>query len=110
MKNKVVIKSKKDVHKWIEISNLFAKSLCEYNIALNQYDKLTQYERYSIKRQFQKCDEVRRNKIPSGEGDDWIIGIMVDAHLLANDYNVDPLTIVMCMNPLSKPNEKILVK
>lgn len=110
MKNKVVIKSKKDVHKWIEISNLLAKSLCEYNMALSQYNKLTQHERYSIKRQFQKCDEVRRKKIPSGEGDDWIIGIMVDAHLLASEYNVDPLTIVMCVNPISKSNEKIILK
>lgn len=110
MKNKVVIKSTKDVHKWIEISNLFAKSLCEYNIALNQYNKLTQYERCNIKRQFQKCDEVRRKKIPSGEGDDWMIGIMVDAHLLADEYKVDPLTIVMCVNPISKSNEKIIIK
>jgi len=110
MRNKVVIKSKKEVHKWIEISNLFAKSLCEHNVALNQYNKLSQIERCNIKREFQKCDEIRRKKIPTGDGDEWLIGIMVDAHLLANEFGVDPLTIVMCVNSISKPNEKVISK
>ena len=110
MKTKVVIKSKSDVHKWIETSNLFAKSLCEYNMVLRQYNELTLNERCSIRRQFQKCDEIRRKKIPSGEGDDWLIGVMVDAHLLADEYSVDPLTVVMCSNPISKPYEIIVLK
>ncbi len=110
MKNKIVVKSRKDVDAWIGICNSFAKSMSEYDVALRQYNRLTHIERYTVKRKFKECDEIRRKKIPSGEGDAWITGVMVDAHLLANDYNVDPLTIVMCMNPLSKPNEKILVK
>lgn len=110
MKNKIVVKSRKEVYTWLDICNSFAKSLSEYDVALRQYNRLTSIERHTVKRKFQECDEIRRKKIPSGDGEAWITGIMVDAHLLANDYNVDPLTIVMCMNPLSKPNEKILVK
>lgn len=110
MKNKVVVKSKKDITNWINVCNLFAKSLCDYSVALKQYNQLTHSERHSIKVKFHECDKIRQKKIPSGEGEDWLLGIMVDAHLLANDYNIDPLTVIMCIKPLSKSNEKILVK
>ena len=35
---------------------------------------------------------------------------MVDANILACEYDVDPLTVVLCINPICRPNEKIMVR
>ena len=32
---------------------------------------------------------------------------MVDAHIIATEFDVDPLTAVMCVDPICKVNEKI---
>lgn len=111
MKQKYVFKSKSDFHKWIKIANLFAKSLCPTKIVLEQYNKLSATQRTAIKKQFSECDDIRRKKIPKEEDPSaWEIGIMVDAHIIACEYNVDPLTAILCVNPICKPNEKIVVR
>lgn len=111
MKNKVLIKSKADFTKWVSISNLLAKSLIPYKDALNQFNALSSTQRINIKKAFDKCDKIRRIKIPKGEDDSaWEISIMVDAHIIATEYNIDPLTAMMCVAPICKPNERIYIK
>jgi hypothetical protein len=111
MKNKYVIKSKVDSNKWIDICNLFAKSLCPRNKILEQYNNLNKSQRIKIKKLFADCDDIRRKKIPKGEEDEaWIIGIMVDANIIACEYDIDPLTAVLCINPICRADEKIIVK
>ncbi len=110
MKIKVSIKNKKDISKWINVCNLMAKSMCDYKIAISQFNALSPSDRITIKKRFNECDEVRKTKIPNTEQDAWIIGIMVDAHIIAYDYDIDPLTVLFCVNPICKPNEKLIVK
>lgn len=110
MKVKISIKSKKDVVKWIELSNLMAKSMCDYETVISQFNTLSPSDKLIIKKRFNDCDEVRKTKIPKTEHDAWLIGIMVDAHIIAYEYNIDPLTVLLCVNPICKPNEKLIVK
>ena len=50
-------------------------------------------------------------RIPEGEIDAaWEISVMVDAHIIATEYNIDPLTVIMCLNPICRSDEKIIVK
>ncbi len=35
---------------------------------------------------------------------------MVDAHIVATEFDIDPLTVVMCINPPCKLNERVYVK
>ena len=49
-------------------------------------------------------------KITNTEIDDWIIGTMVDAHIIATEYEIDPLTVILCTNPICKTNEKIILR
>lgn len=63
------------------------------------------------KKQFLEYEDIRRKKIPKEENTyAWEIGIMVDANILACEYDVDPLTVVLCINPICRPNEKIMVR
>lgn len=111
MKNKIVFKSQTDFVKWVTISNLFAKSRIMPMVALKQFNSLNASQRTSIKRAFEEYDQKRRIKIPKGEIDSaWEISVMVDAHIIATEYNIDPLTVVMCLNSPCRSNERIVVK
>ena len=105
MKNKIVFKSQKDFVKWVTVSNMFAKS------RIMQFNSLKANQRTNIKKAFEEYDQKRRIKIPKGEIDSaWTISVMVDAHIIATEYNVDPLTVIMCLNSPCKINERIVIK
>ena len=110
MKAKYVFKQKAVVEKWIQTNNMFAKSLCPNIEAIKQFNNLTSVQRIEIKKRFDQCDEVRRKKIPTEESTEWIIGIMVDAHIIACKYDIDPLTAILCVNPICRPIERIIVR
>ena len=111
MKNKIVFKSQKDFVKWVTVSNMFAKSRIMPMVALKQFNSLEANQRTNIKKAFEEYDQKRRIKIPKGEIDSaWTISVMVDAHIIATEYNVDPLTVIMCLNPHCKINERIVIK
>lgn len=96
---------------WIAASNLLAKSRILPKTALVQFNQLNAQQRAKIKAAFDECDKVRRIKITTGETESaWKISIMVDAHIIATENNIDPLTAVMCINPLCRNSERILSK
>lgn len=109
MKAKYVFISKKEFQKWINTGNQLAKSLCPTAEVLKQYNCLTAQQRISIRKQFSECDNIRKIQVKDDRSA-WLLGIMVDAHIIACEYNIDPLTAVLCISPLCKPNEKIVVK
>ena len=88
MKNKIVFKSQKDFVKWVTVSNMFAKSRIMPMVALKQFNSLKANQRTNIKKAFEEYDQKRRIKIPKGEIDSaWTISVMVDAHIIATEYN-----------------------
>lgn len=109
MKAKIKLISKSELQKWIQISNLFAKSLISPIDALRQFNSLDVTARSAVKREFASYDDVRRKKIPKDEAA-WEMSVMVDAHIVATEFDIDPLTVVMCINPPCKLNERVYVK
>lgn len=110
MKNRIVIKSKSEFNKWLDTANLLAKSMCSYEEVLKQFNNLSSRERIEIQKQLNMCDEVRKTKIPTTDHEAWIIGIMVDAHIIGTQYDIDPLTVLSCMCPICKPNERVFIR
>lgn len=111
MKNKYKIISKIDCEKWINVSNLLAKSLIDHNEALRQFNTLSTNKRVTIQKTFQEYDNIRRKKIPTNEVENaWEISVMVDAHIIATENDIDPLTVIMCINAPCKVNEHLLLK
>ena len=111
-KNKVVIKNRKEVLKWIETVNMIARSLLSNREALNGFNSISESNRIRIRDKCKKYDEVRRKKIPERDvnKDTWSISVMVDAHIIATEYGIDPLVVLMCVAPLCKDNEVIFYK
>ena len=94
MKYKII--SKRDCEKWINASNLLARSLINYSEALRQFNSLPANVRLNIKKTFQEYDNIRRRRIPACEADNaWEISVMVDAHIIATENNIDPLTAII---------------
>ncbi|MGN1155494.1 MAG: hypothetical protein ACI4TK_04895 [Agathobacter sp.] len=116
MKNKVAIKPKAEFAKWITISNLFTKSRISPQEALSQFNSLNATQRIGIKKSFQRYDEfcrstLSREKLPQDELKNiWETFEMVNAHIIATEYGIDPLTVVMCANPICKNNERIILR
>ena len=109
MKYKII--SKSDCKKWINVSNLLAKSLINYSEALRQFNSLSANVRFNIKKTFQEYDNIRRRKIPACEADNaWEISFMVDAHIIATENNIDPLTAIMCISAPCKVSEHLIIK
>lgn len=111
MKNKFKKLAKSDAKKWVEVSNLFAKSLINSDEAIREFNSLSANTRTKIRTAFKEYDNLRRQKIPAGEMDSaWEISVMVDAHILATENDTDPLTIIMCLSAPCKNNEQISIK
>ena len=110
MKSKIAIKTRKVFNDWLDIGNLFAKSLCDREEILRQFNALSETDRIKIKKRLDDCDIIRRTKITNTEIEDWTIGIMVDAHIIATEYEIDPLTVILCTKPICKNNEKIILR
>ena len=110
MKIKYVTKSRTEFEKWCNTGNLFAKSLCPHSKILKEYNELTPVQRNEIKKLFATYDQLRAKKIPKEDTDAWLIGIMVDANIIACEYDIDPMTVVLCINPICRPTERIVIK
>jgi hypothetical protein len=111
MKYKVILKPMSQVHDWISASNRLAKSLISNSEALNQFNALGAPQRIGIKKAFFEYGLIRKNKIPAGETSNaWELSVMVDTHIIATEYNIDPLTAIVCVSPLCKPNERVYPK
>ena len=116
MKNKIVIKPKAEFVKWITISNLFAKSRISPQEALNQFNALNATQRIEIKKSFQRYDELcqstlSQDNLPKDELEQaWEVFEMVNTHIIATEYDIDPLTVVMCAHPICRNNERIVFR
>lgn len=111
MKNKVVFISQGDFLKWTAISNMFAKSRIKPMAALKQFNSLSAKQRIDIKKTSEEYDQKRRMIIPKDENSlAWEISVMVDAHIIATEYDIDPLTVMMCIDPPCKNDKRVIVK
>jgi len=114
--NKVVIKPKAEFERWVTISNLIAKSRISHKEALNQFNSLNATQRIEIKKSFERYDELcrstlSRENLPKDEYENtWEIFEMVNAHIIATEYAIDPLTVVMCTNPICRINERVFLR
>ena len=112
MKNKYVIINKKEANDWCQIANLFIKSLFPYDSAIKQFNHLSSSERIQIRKKIEQCDETRKKMIPSDDQnkENWITNFMVDTHIIATEFTIDPLTVGLCIRPPCNANQKVIVK
>ena len=112
MKTKIAIISNNKAYQWCTIANLLAKSQFPFSQAIKQFNQLGNNERIEIKKKIEKYDEIRRMKIPREDQDEviWLMNSLVDLHIVATEYGIDPLTAALCINPPCRIFEKVVVR
>lgn len=110
MSTKCVFRTKKEFDQWIEAGNIFARSLCPPEEVRKQFNRLSVTQRVEIKHKILECDKRRREQITDPDVDKEGICLMVDLHIIACEYGIDPLTVILCFKPICRANEKIILK
>lgn len=110
MKNKIAFKSWRDINLWISISKVMANSLISPSVALKQFNELAAKDREGIKKSLEYCDVLRREKINRDDKYEWELSMFVDAHIVATEYNIDPIVVFMCANPICRSDQKVYPK
>lgn len=113
MKKRIKFLTLNDASKWYGIANMFAKSLLPQKEAISQYNRLTPTQRSKIAQQFQIYDKLRRTRITANDEaaeSRWETSIMVDAHIIAAEYDIDPVTVIMCFKAPCKNSENVLIR
>jgi len=114
MLNNIKILSSAKASQWCKASNMFAHSKFPFKKALSQFNNLSELSRKEIACEFKRYDSIRRKRIPKSpriEKDDaFLTCVMVDANIIATEYNIDPLTAIMCINPPCGCDEKVIIK
>ena len=101
--------------RWFAIANQFAQSLITRSDAIHQYNLLPVASKTEIIKSMKEYDKIRKKMIPDNMSIDeknrhYPISVMVDAHILATEHNVDPVVILMCLNPPCQIGQKVIVK
>lgn len=112
MKNRCKIIDKKTADNWCATVNLFIQSLFPFENAIQQFNRLSSNDRIQIRKRVDNCDEIRRRMIPKEDqnNDNWITNFMVDTHIIATEFEINPLTVGLCINPPCNANQKVIVK
>ena len=73
---------------------------------------MDEYQSHPVSiKSFQEYDNMRRRRISACEADNaWEISVMVDAHIIATENHIDPLTAIMCISAPCKVNEHLIIK
>ena len=104
-----------EAKKWYEIANTFARSFISQSEAIHQFNQVTKDDRLKIRQAFSEYDSIRRKMLPIDQAEEemkdaYYTSVLVDCHIIATEFSIDPVVATMCLTPPCSPNEKVLVK
>ena len=110
----VKIISIKEANEWYCIANLFAKSMLSQAEAIKGYNELSLQKRIAIQRAFKELDKSRNNTMEGAEQEEkeqhFSISVFVDAHIVATEFDTDPVVVLMCVRPPFPVSQRVFVK
>ena len=112
---KVALITSREADIWFLTANRFANSLTKRSNAIHQFNSLSIESKSKIIKLLKEYEEIRKTAYPEDMSAEEkkhhvSLSIMVDAHILATEFGVDPVVILMCLNPPCKSGQKIVVK
>ena len=111
-KNRFV--SKNEVQKWYGIANLFAKSYLSMNEAVYTYNMLGSQNRKEIQISLKTLDEQRKRVLKNVGTEEansrYCASVFVDSHIIATEYDTDPVVVLMCVQPPCPISDRVVIK
>lgn len=93
----------------ISLCKAVSSSLADTNIIIKQFNILTSSQRSFIIKEYNQREDILKKQIFTKNDDLYSVCLIVNLHIIASKYNIDPATIALCISKLCKENEKILV-
>lgn len=88
---------------------IISHSLQDGKTIIKEFNDLSFIQRKEIAREYTEKEEILRKQIVTQDEDLYLTCSLVNLHIIASKYNVDPSTVCMCISPICKLNEKIII-
>lgn len=84
-------------------------SLQDWIVIIKQYNSLSLNQRNAIVREEKLRENLLKEKLTGSDHDMYLICSMVNLNIVASKFDIDPNTVCLCIAPLCKLNENIIV-
>lgn len=88
---------------------LLSHSIQEWQIIVKEFNGLATVQRNAICQEHQLLETILKEKIKNADEDMYLTCTMVNLNIIASKFDIDPATVCMCIAPLCKINEKIII-
>lgn len=89
--------------------SLLSHSMQDWYVVVKEFNNLSLSQRNSIIQEQELRDSLLREKLIIKDEDMYLTCSMVNLNIVATKYDIDPATVCMCISPLCKLNENIIV-
>jgi len=89
--------------------NLLSHSLQDWTVIIKQYNSLSLNQRNSIVQEEKLREKLLKEKLTNSDEDMYLTCSMVNLNIVASKFDIDPATVCLCIAPLCKLNENIIV-
>lgn len=88
---------------------LLSHSLQDWTVIIKQYNSLSLNQRNAIVQEEKLREKLLKEKLTSPDDDMYLTCSMVNLNIVASKFDIDPATVCLCIAPLCKLNENIIV-
>ena len=89
--------------------NLLSHSLQDWTVIIKEYNSLTLNQRNAIVQEEKLREKFLKEKLTNSDDDMYLTCSMVNLNIVASKFDIDPATVCLCIAPLCKLNESIIV-
>ena len=88
---------------------LLSHSLQDWTVIIKQYNSLSLNQRNAIVQEEKLREKLLKEKLTSSDDDMYLTCSMVNLNIVASKFDIDPATVCLCIAPLCKLNENIII-
>lgn len=100
---------KKELLQAMRTYTLLSHSLQDWTIIIKQYNSLSLNQRNAIIQEEKLRENFLKEKLIGSDDDMYLTCSMVNLNIVASKFDIDPATVCLCIAPLCKLNENIIV-
>lgn len=88
---------------------LLSHSIQDWHIVVKQFNALSLSQRNAIIKEEEHREALLKEKLTTKDEDMYLTCSMVNLNIVATKYDIDPATVCMCISPICKLDENIIV-
>lgn len=89
--------------------NLLSHSLQDWSVIIKEYNSLSLNQRNAIVQEERLREKFLKEKLTNSDDDMYLTCSMVNLNIVASKFDIDPTTVCLCIAPLCKLNENLIV-